>query len=139
MVDVVLKIQPIKASQNVMHSLQRARSSWQYLSGSHTWVPPTDVYEMDDAIHVRVEIAGMRDGELSVTLDEDVVLIEGNRPSPNQDCAYHQLEIGYGKFQSGVKLQSPINPEEAQAAYQDGFLFLKLPKDKPHHVEIKER
>ncbi len=139
MADVVLKIKPIKASRTTVRSLQRTRSSWQYISGSHTWVPPTDVYETNDAIHVRVEIAGMQDGELSVTLDEDVVLIQGTRPSPKQDCAYHQLEIGYGKFQSGLKLQSPINPEEAQAAYQDGFLVLKLPKVKPHHVEIKER
>jgi HSP20 family protein len=138
MVDVILKVKPIKANRYVFRSLHNSRSTWQIVSGSHAWFPPTDVYETDLDLVVRVEIAGMRDGELTVTLDDRLLLIQGRRPSPRRDCAYHQLEIGYGKFQSGVKLHKAIVAEEAQATYQDGFLELVLPKRTPQHVEVKE-
>lgn len=139
MVDVIFKVQPIKNNHYTFHSLSGSRSSWQLVSGIHAWVPPTDVFEKDDAIHVRVEIAGMRDGELEVTLDEHNLLIQGKRHSPTQDCAYHQLEIGYGKFRSGVKLPAAIKPDGVEASYQDGFLELLLPKKKARHIEVKER
>ncbi len=139
MVDVILKVKPIKASRYEFRTLHNSRSAWQIYSGSHAWFPPTDVYETDDNLVVRVEIAGMRDGELTVTLDDRLLLIQGRRPSPEKDCAYHQLEIGYGKFQNGVRLHTPIVAEKAQATYQDGFLELILPKKTPRHIEVEER
>jgi len=35
-------------------------SRWRIFSRLHAWRPPTDVYEVEDAIIIRVEIAGMR-------------------------------------------------------------------------------
>jgi len=139
MVDVILKVKPIKANRYAFRTLQHSRAAWQLISGSHTWCPPTDVYETENDIVVRMEIAGMRHGELSVTLDEDLLLIQGTRPSPNREGACHQLEIGYGEFQSGIRLRMPVVAEEAQASYQDGFLELRLPKKKAHQIEVKEQ
>ena len=44
------------------------------------WQPPTDVYETAEAFVVRVELAGMREAEVSITLDEHSLRIEGQRP-----------------------------------------------------------
>ena len=138
MVDVILKVKPINADRYVFRSLQNARSAWQIVSGSDAWFPPTDVYETEDYLFIRVEIAGMGNGELSVTLDDQYLLVQGTRPSPKRDCAYHQLEIGYGKFRSAVKLHRPVIVEKAEAAYHAGFLELTVPKRSPQRVEVKE-
>ena len=44
------------------------------------WRPPTDVYETDAEFAVLVELAGMRGVEISVTLEEQLLRIRGQRP-----------------------------------------------------------
>ena len=93
------------------------------------WRPPTDVYETDAAIVVRIEMAGMRDAEISITLDEHGLRIEGQRPERHADRprSYHQMGINYGAFAVEVFLSRPFDHEHVTARYDDGFLFVELP------------
>lgn len=138
MTDVIIRIKPLKADSFTFHQLRGGRSVWQVVAGSLSWCPPTDVYETDDQITVRVEAAGMKKGEFFITLDKQLLLIEGRRPSLSETCAYHQMEIGFGEFRNGVELSSPVITEQVTAVYEDGFLELTLPKQKPRRVEIKD-
>ncbi len=45
----------------------------------HVWRPPTDVFETEDAIIVRVEIAGMLENDFSIVLDGRYLSIRGMR------------------------------------------------------------
>jgi HSP20 family protein len=138
MTDVIIRIKPFKTDSFVFHHLRGGGSVWQVVAGSHCWCPPTDVYETDDQITVRVEAAGMKKGEFFITLDKQLLLIEGRRPSLSENGAYHQMEIGFGEFRNGVELSSPVITEQVTAVYEDGFLELTLPKQKPRRVEIKD-
>jgi len=136
--DVIIRIKPLKADSFTFHQLRAGQSVWQVIAGSHSWCPPTDVYETDDQFNVRVEAAGMKKGEFFITLDKQLLLIEGRRPSFSKTCFYHQMEIGFGEFRNGVELSSPVIAEQVTAVYEDGFLELILPKQKPRRVEIKD-
>jgi len=103
---------------------------------SHKWRPPTDVYENEEAIIIRVEIAGMRDSEFSITLNDRVLTIEGVRPDQLERRAYHQMEIRFGEFKSEVALSVPVDSQVVQAEYSDGILRVVLPKTKPHQIQI---
>jgi HSP20 family molecular chaperone IbpA len=46
------------------------------------WRPPTDVYETDDSVVVVVEIAGLAEGDYTVTLSGRALLISGERRDP---------------------------------------------------------
>ncbi len=94
------------------------------------WRPPTDVYETESAFVVRVELAGMRDAEVAITLDERSLRIEGQRPERNNErpLGYHQMGINYGAFTVEVFLTRPFDHENVTARYDDGFLFVELPK-----------
>ena len=46
------------------------------------WRPPTDVYETDDSVVVVVEIAGLGEGDYTVTLNGRTLLISGERRDP---------------------------------------------------------
>lgn len=105
-------------------------------SRSHKWRPATDVFETEDAFVVRVEIAGMRDGEFTILLDERTVTIQGNRPDRDERRAFHQMEIRYGEFSTSVALHWPIDTQEVEAEYKDGILRLVLPKALPHNIQI---
>jgi len=109
---------------------------WIVIRHSHYWRPPTDVYETEDHIVVQVEIAGMRNGEFSVSLTDRVLSISGTRQDPAPKTAYLQMEIPYGDFYTEVFIPVPIVEDAIQATYHDGFLKVLLPKVKSHRVRI---
>lgn len=105
-------------------------------SRSHKWRPATDVFETEDAFVVRVEIAGMRDSEFTILLDERTVTIQGHRPDRDERRAFHQMEIRFGEFSTSVEVHWPIDPQAVEAKYTDGILRLVLPKALPHNIKI---
>lgn len=107
--------------------------SWHVRS---TWSPPTDVYETEENCVIKLEIAGMRDEDFEVALENNILRISGNRPDLNERRAYHQMEIRFGKFELAVEIPVRVNMEKATAGYQDGFLVIMLPKMKSSQGEV---
>lgn len=101
---------------------------WKLVAHPHTWQPPTDVYELDETFVVRVEIAGVREQDMSVSVQGQVLAIRGTRQDTAERRAYHQMEIPFGEFGVLVELPCAVDAERVQACYQDGFLKVVLPK-----------
>lgn len=104
-----------------------------------TWRPPTDVYETDDSIIVKVEIAGMSEKDFSISISNRNLLITGVRHDPEYKLAYQQLEIPYGHFRTEVFLPHNVNYDQVGATYENGFLTVVLPKARVHRVRIVEK
>jgi HSP20 family protein len=104
---------------------------------SSVWNPPTDVYETEENVVVKMEIAGMRDEDLEVALQENVLMISGSRSDASERRAYHQMEIPYGKFAIAIDLPALVKMEGAAAEYRDGFLTIHLPKANSDQVEVE--
>jgi HSP20 family protein len=137
MITVVLK--PIQRRSSTMpEQTDYMLVNWRIRSNPHAWRPPTDVYEREEDVVVRVEVAGMNDSDFSISLDQNILLIRGVRQDVNERRAYHQMEINYGEFLTGVELQAPIDTERVTAEYQNGFLWVFLPKAQPRVIKIKE-
>jgi HSP20 family protein len=100
------------------------------------WRPPTDVYETDEWIVVKVEIAGMEKDDFNVELDAKRLVINGIRRDPAAKLAYQQMEILYGQFETEVHLPRAVDEQGIEATYQDGFLAVRLPKTRPRQVPI---
>ncbi len=106
---------------------------------SRIWRPPTDVFETETSIVVRVEIAGMREAEFSIFLEDQRVTIQGKRDEGKTERrAYHQMEIHFGEFSSQLQLPWPIESEDVEAEYYDGFLWVRFPKASPRQIKVKE-
>jgi HSP20 family protein len=91
--------------------------------------PEVDVYRTDNplSLTVVVELPGVDPGEVQVVASPQALLIAGERKRP-KDCGhYQQLEIEYGPFQRQVTLAENVDPEEATATYERGFLTIRLP------------
>ena len=111
-------------------------SRWAMWQTGQTWRPPTDVFETDDAVIVRVEIAGMHDADFLVAFHDHLLTVSGQRADPSAKVAYHQLEVRYGEFRTEVFLHWAVEQGDISAAYQDGFLSITLPKAKVRHVRV---
>ena len=120
----------IETRREIFHAV-----SWQVSSSG--WNPPTDVFETEDNLIVRVEIAGMKDADFEVAIENRILMISGHRSEPNERRAYHQMEIRFGKFEIAVEIPVPVEIERSVAEYKDGFLVVQLPKASPKHIEVK--
>jgi HSP20 family protein len=101
---------------------------WQVHIRPNLWAPPADLFETETAYIVRVEVAGMRDQEISVTIEGDLLAISGSRADTPERRAFHQMEIRFGEFSVGVVLPGQVNEDAGSATYEDGFLLITLPK-----------
>ena len=103
-------------------------------NGQHAlWRPSLEVYETDDALVVRVEIAGLDgiDGaHLSVVVDGDRLVVRGERPdpSPADRRSYHEARIPYGAFGADIYIPFPVDADRTEAEYHNGFLRIVLPR-----------
>jgi HSP20 family molecular chaperone IbpA len=111
-------------------------AGWHLSRRSHLWRPPTDAYETDDAYIVVVETAGMRGAEFSVTFERQTLWIRGSRGDTGDSKAYHQMEIAYGDFETGVLVHAPVDESAIEASYNDGFLRVILPKTHPRRIPL---
>ncbi len=109
---------------------------WVVVRHAHAWRPPTDVYETDENVVVRVEVAGMKETDLSVSLVDRMLVITGVRHDPSPKVAYHQMEIRYGDFRTEVFLHWAVEQENIVATYTDGFLQVTLPKVGARRVRV---
>ena len=120
----------LEARRETLHAV-----SWQVRS--NVWSPPTDEYETETAYVVRVEIAGMREEDFEVLLENDTLLISGSRSDVPDRRAYQQMEIRFGKFTTSVNIPGPVDVEQAHAEYKDGFLTVVLPKATPNQIKVE--
>lgn len=93
------------------------------------FIPPTDILELPDRLHIVVEVAGIQQDDVNLTVINQALIISGvRRRYAESPVAYHQLEIGYGEFRLHIPLPWSIEPDHVTAIYQDGFLQIDLPR-----------
>ena len=119
----------LESRREILHAV-----SWQVRS--NVWSPPTDQYETEEAYVVRIEIAGMREDDFEVSLENNTLLISGSRSDDLRERrAYQQMEIRFGKFAAAISLPGPVNIDQTCAEYKDSFLVIVLKKENQNKVE----
>lgn len=109
---------------------------WVLSQHGRVWQPPTDVYDTDDSIVVKVEVAGMAEDDFRISFNEHTLVVAGIRHDPEAKLGYHQMEILYGEFRTDVYIPEAIEIDDIEASYKDGFLLVILPKARSRRVDI---
>jgi HSP20 family molecular chaperone IbpA len=108
------------------------RSSQHHLNALVSeWRPPADIHETGSAILVKMELAGMREEDIEVTLYEDALVVSGKREDDadhQSEMAYHEAQIHYGPFRAEILLPCQVQRDAVEASYENGFLRITLPK-----------
>jgi HSP20 family protein len=100
--------------------------------GENTWQPPTDIYEIENEIIIKMEIAGIKPEETHINVNNDRVEIKGvrvDRESRNKRI-FKQMEINYGQFQRVIQMHGSFDAQTIKATYKDGFLMVVISKAK---------
>jgi len=95
-----------------------------------------DVYETEEDVVIRIEIAGVNPDEVDIALVDRVLTVSGIRHDPAPKVGYHRMEILYGPFQASTALPRRVDPARISAQYRDGFLTVTVPKPSPIRVHV---
>lgn len=121
------KVSPDTALQNIWETF----GTWAVPVASG-WRPPTDVFETTDQLIVLIEVAGVSEENIAVTLFSDLLVVEGVREQPSflkaGMTACHQLGIKYGDFRSEVYIPVNVDHDNVTAEYKNGLLKIILRK-----------
>lgn len=113
--------------------------AWAAIASQPIFHPPTDVYETDEGLIVKIEIAGMREDDFRIALVEGTLVVAGVRRDTLPKRGVHQMEISWGPFQTEVAVHMPVRESEIEARYEMGFLVIELPKAQRRRIPIHSR
>ena len=120
--------------RELREAMVSAAQGYSYLRASSVWRPPMDVHETEDAVLVKIEVAGVQENDIELTLYPNALVVSGvRRDDDDHDEAtcFHAAQVRYGLFHVDVALPAPVQQDEVAATYRDGFVRVKLPKATP--------
>ena len=104
---------------------------------NENWVPNVNLYETDAAYLVCVDLAGVEKEKMEIEVIDGRLRLRGNRAVPMSDATadtghtrlrMHLMEIDHGSFARDVELPDDVQRDAITARYQDGMLWIGLPK-----------
>lgn len=102
-----------------------------------------DVYQTEDEIIVKTPIAGVRPGDLDISVTDDVLTIKGERKRDEkiEEADYLVQECYWGSFSRSYILPVVVDAENASASIKDGVLTVTVPKEakaKTRVIQVQE-
>ena len=106
------------------------------------WTPACDIYEDEEAVTLRFELAGVDPKDVEVRFENGVLTLRGERKLEHEEKRenYHRVELGYGTFTRSFTLPSTVDAEHIRAEAKNGVLAVTLPKRaeaKPRAIQVK--
>lgn len=125
--------------ENVMRGLPGGNFPRAFGRSWRALTPDVDVSESEEALTITVELPGMDDGDVEVTLADDVLSIKGEKREEGEekDKAFHITERRYGSFQRSFRLPAHIDESRIDAGFDKGVLTVRVPKSETAGAKVK--
>jgi HSP20 family protein len=93
------------------------------------WVPAIEVAERDGNLIVSAELPGLTDQDVTVEINNDVLIIRGEREFEKEDTdgEIRRTERRYGAFYRAIPLPDGAQTDQASAEFRDGVLRITVP------------
>jgi HSP20 family protein len=106
------------------------------------FIPPADIQETAEGFVVRLDLPGVAQKDVKVTLTADTLTIRGERKAEEsrENGGVQYRERSSGVYERTFQLTSPIRPDQVRATYRDGVLEVHVPKAeeaKTREIEVK--
>ncbi|MBI2038502.1 MAG: Hsp20 family protein [Candidatus Nealsonbacteria bacterium] len=141
-----LKIEPEPAQKIEIEGLNKPAFA-KATAGKEEWFEEPagqlaiDVFQTEQNLIIQTAIAGIKPGNLEVTIERDIVSIRGIRQKPlEEDGDYFTKECYWGPFAREVIVPVEIDPDRVEAIMQEGILTVRMTKilrDKKRTITVK--
>jgi HSP20 family protein len=127
----------LNVSRQVNKLMDQLQKGYYNYYRPETWTPSVNLYETDTCYLVCIDLAGVEKSKIDLEVVEHNLSIRGTRhvPIPPHDdpagapkYRVHLMEIDHGGFNRVVELPLDVKQEEIKASYDNGMLWIELPK-----------
>ena len=101
--------------------------------------PNTDVTETEKSVDVSIELPGMTEKDIDISLTNDAMTIRGEKKIEHEEerKGVYMSERSYGSFYRTVPLPAGTDADKADATFKNGVLTVSLPKTAEAQAKIK--
>ena len=119
-----------------------AESGRSVLQGGSQWTftPMLESAWGESTLHLRAILPGVAQQDLKVSVQNNQLIIEGERKAPETFKNNAHAQLAYGKFYAAVTLPNGLNVDKLNARLQDGILDVQIPVSeqmKPRQIQIQ--
>jgi HSP20 family protein len=105
------------------------------------FAPPVDVYEDEHTITLKIEVPGIDENDINVSIENNTLTVRGERrfEKDEKEENFHRVERVYGSFARSFTLPNTVDPEQISALYERGVLKIRLAKKaeaKPKLIKV---
>jgi HSP20 family protein len=105
------------------------------------WAPSMEVVEEEDKFLVKVELPGVKEEDINISLAGNTLTIEGEKKTESaiEKKGYYYTESSYGSFSRSITIPSTIDTGKIEANCENGVLEITLPKTpevKPKKIKV---
>ncbi|MDH4208601.1 MAG: Hsp20/alpha crystallin family protein [Anaerolineae bacterium] len=101
-----------------------------------------DVYQTEDSAVVKTSVPGVKPDGIDITISGNMLTISGETKEEEEvrEKNYLRRERRLGSFSRSVVLPEGLEPDKAEASFEDAVLTLTIPKApeaKPKVIKVK--
>ena len=103
-------------------------------------VPDLDVHDNAKQLTIEMDLPGVSEKDVSVTLTNGVLTIKGERKSEREEKKdnYYMAERSYGSFERSLRVPDTIDEGKLEARFDKGVLTIVAPK-KPEAIKAERK
>lgn len=107
-----------------------SRSNWPDRVRPPQRIPGVNITESKDDYIVSMAVPGMKRNDFKIDLDANKLTIAADKEERREevDVKYRRKEYDYSSFHRSFTLPNDVKPGEIQATYDNGVLWLLVPK-----------
>jgi HSP20 family protein len=122
-------------------SFVRPRGTWAANAGGEGAPLPLDVSTTNDALLIEAALPGVRPEDVEITVEDGTLTIRGSTRQERRESEGDVLvqEIRRGEVSRSLSLPNGLEPDKAEATFEDGILTLRIPRAeqvKPRQIRI---
>jgi HSP20 family protein len=106
-----------------------------------TVAPPVDIYEDEHNIALKLEVPGIDEKDIDVSIEGNTLTVHGERKIEKEEKEenFRRIERQYGSFTRSFTLPSSVDTGQVSAHYDKGVLKINLAKKaeaKPKQIKV---
>jgi HSP20 family protein len=112
------------------------------MQGSGQWMfsPVIETAWGDTALQLRAILPGIAQQDLKVSVQNNQLILEGERRAPEMFKQNGHAQLAYGKFYTALTLPNGLNVDKLTCRLQDGILDIQIPMSeqmKPRQIQVQ--
>jgi HSP20 family protein len=136
---MITRIDPFRELASFFENFTEPTGKDQLAAGN--FVPPVDVYEDEQNLVLKLEVPGVNESDINVSVENNTLTVQGERKFEKEEKEenFHRIERRYGSFLRTFRLPNTVDSEKVEASYDKGILKIAMAKRaeaKPRQIKV---